>query len=61
MHIFCIRFGLHDKRRQGENLVLSPNCNLVATTDSFGRVILLDVARGVAIRMWKGTLFSVYL
>lgn len=24
-------------------------------TDDFGRVLLLDVARGIAIRMWKGT------
>lgn len=24
-------------------------------TDDFGRVLLLDVTRGLAIRMWKGT------
>ncbi|XP_061163319.1 rab3 GTPase-activating protein non-catalytic subunit-like isoform X1 [Saccostrea echinata] len=48
------RFGLPDKRRQGDNIYLSPNNNYVATTDSFGRVILVDVERGTAVRMWKG-------
>jgi len=45
---------LPDKRRQGDTICLSPNNNYAATTDSFGRVTLLDVERGVAIRMWKG-------
>lgn len=27
---------------------------LAASTDSFGRVSLIDVTRGVAVRMWKG-------
>uniref|UniRef100_A0A2C9KPH8 Rab3-GAP regulatory subunit N-terminal domain-containing protein n=1 Tax=Biomphalaria glabrata TaxID=6526 RepID=A0A2C9KPH8_BIOGL len=49
-----LRFGLPDKRRVGENIILSPNNNYAATTDSFGRVILIDVQRGVAVRMWKG-------
>lgn len=51
---FCYRFGLPDKRRQGDSIYLSPNNNYVATTDSFGRVILVDVERGTAVRMWKG-------
>lgn len=38
--------------------MLSPDGLLLATTDSFGRVILLDVKRGVAVRMWKGELMS---
>nr|XP_022332543.1 rab3 GTPase-activating protein non-catalytic subunit-like isoform X2 [Crassostrea virginica] len=49
-----MRCGLPDKRRQGDSIYLSPNNNYVATTDSFGRVILVDVERGTAIRMWKG-------
>ncbi|KAK7502781.1 hypothetical protein BaRGS_00006031 [Batillaria attramentaria] len=49
-----LRFGLPDKRRSGDSLILSPCNNYIATTDSFGRVILTDVQRGIAIRMWKG-------
>uniref|UniRef100_A0A3P8PWZ9 RAB3 GTPase activating protein subunit 2 (non-catalytic) n=1 Tax=Astatotilapia calliptera TaxID=8154 RepID=A0A3P8PWZ9_ASTCA len=49
-----IRFGLPDSRRHGESICLSP-CNMLAgVTDDFGRVTLLDLARGIAIRMWKG-------
>nr|XP_058131215.1 rab3 GTPase-activating protein non-catalytic subunit isoform X3 [Dasypus novemcinctus] len=50
----AVRFGLPDSRRHGESLCLSPCNTLAAVTDDFGRVILLDVARGIAIRMWKG-------
>lgn len=32
----------------------SPDGRLVATTDSFGRIILIDTRHGVAVRMWKG-------
>ncbi|XP_012937688.1 rab3 GTPase-activating protein non-catalytic subunit [Aplysia californica] len=49
-----LRFGLPDKRRCGEMIILSPNNNFAATTDSFGRIILIDVQRGMAVRMWKG-------
>ncbi|TKC39586.1 hypothetical protein EI555_008291, partial [Monodon monoceros] len=48
------RFGLPDSRRHGESICLSPCNTLAAVTDDFGRIILLDVARGIAIRMWKG-------
>ncbi|XP_076604712.1 rab3 GTPase-activating protein non-catalytic subunit isoform X1 [Chaetodon auriga] len=49
-----IRFGLPDSRRHGESICLSP-CNMLAgVTDDFGRVTLLDLARGISIRMWKG-------
>ncbi|KAL6037029.1 hypothetical protein STEG23_030144 [Scotinomys teguina] len=48
------RFGLPDSRRHGESICLSPCNTLAVVTDDFGRVILLDVARGIAIRMWKG-------
>nr|XP_004670175.2 rab3 GTPase-activating protein non-catalytic subunit [Jaculus jaculus] len=50
----AVRFGLPDSRRRGESICLSPCNTLAAVTDDFGRVILLDVARGIAIRMWKG-------
>ncbi|KAF3844617.1 hypothetical protein F7725_007780 [Dissostichus mawsoni] len=49
-----IRFGLPDSRRHGESICLSPCNTLAGVTDDFGRVTLLDLARGVAIRMWKG-------
>ncbi|XP_055465177.1 rab3 GTPase-activating protein non-catalytic subunit isoform X1 [Psammomys obesus] len=50
----AVRFGLPDSRRHGESISLSPCNTLAAVTDDFGRVILLDVARGIAVRMWKG-------
>uniref|UniRef100_A0A7N6BAM3 RAB3 GTPase activating protein subunit 2 (non-catalytic) n=1 Tax=Anabas testudineus TaxID=64144 RepID=A0A7N6BAM3_ANATE len=49
-----IRFGLPDSRRHGESICLSPCNTLAGVTDDFGRVTLLDLARGNAIRMWKG-------
>ncbi|XP_034051245.1 rab3 GTPase-activating protein non-catalytic subunit isoform X2 [Thalassophryne amazonica] len=49
-----IRFGLPDSRRHGETICLSPCNTLAGVTDDFGRVTLLDLARGIAIRMWKG-------
>ncbi|ESO01598.1 hypothetical protein HELRODRAFT_174556 [Helobdella robusta] len=48
------RHGLYDKRRHGVTISPSPDYKMAATTDSFGRVILLDVPSGVAIRIWKG-------
>ncbi|CAN2387451.1 positive regulation of protein lipidation [Pristimantis euphronides] len=50
----AVRFGLPDSRRRGESISLSPCNTLAAVTDDFGRVILLDVGRGISIRMWKG-------
>lgn len=48
------RLGLQDYRRHGESIIIAPANNLAATTDSFGRVILIDVAKGIAIRVFKG-------
>ena len=48
------RFGLPDKRRHGELISLSPDNRMAAMTDSFGRVLLLDIVRGIALKMWKG-------
>ncbi|XP_077439917.1 rab3 GTPase-activating protein non-catalytic subunit [Vanacampus margaritifer] len=50
----AIRFGLPDSRRHGESICLSPCNTLAGVTDDFGRVTLLDLNRGIAIRMWKG-------
>ncbi|XP_034713769.1 rab3 GTPase-activating protein non-catalytic subunit isoform X2 [Etheostoma cragini] len=49
-----IRYGLPDSRRHGESICLSPCNTLAGVTDDFGRVTLLDLARGIAVRMWKG-------
>lgn len=54
LHYYFFRFGLPDSRRHGERICLSPCNTLAAVTDEFGRVILLDVTRGLAVRMWKG-------
>lgn len=48
------RFSLCDLRRRGLFAVISPDRRLLAVIDSLGRVILIDVRRGVAIRMFKG-------
>ncbi|XP_029449029.1 rab3 GTPase-activating protein non-catalytic subunit isoform X3 [Rhinatrema bivittatum] len=49
----AVRFGLPDSRRHGESICLSPCNTLAAVTDDFGRVLLLDIGRGLAVRMWK--------
>jgi hypothetical protein len=48
------RCALPDLRRLGESIIVSPGNNLAATTDSFARVILIDVLKGIAVRMFKG-------
>lgn len=50
------RFGIQDYRRNGETIIIAPGNSLAATTDSYGRVILFDVLKGVAIRIFKGLL-----
>ncbi|KAG8193907.1 hypothetical protein JTE90_011463 [Oedothorax gibbosus] len=52
--ILPLRFGLYDKRRQGLSICVSPNKCLAVVTDVFGRVILFDIFKGIAVRMWKG-------
>lgn len=53
-NLLSSRFGLPDSRRHGESICLSPCNTLAGVTDDFGRVTLLDLARGICIRMWKG-------
>ena len=48
------RYGLADALREGLSVAVSPNERLAAVTDSLGRVILVDLFRGIAVRMWKG-------
>jgi len=49
-----IESRLLDRRREGRNVAGSLDGSLLAVTDSFGRVTLLDARTGVAIAMWKG-------
>lgn len=51
---FYYRFGLFDKRRLGDSIYFLFNNSYVVIIDSFGRVILVDVERGIVVRMWKG-------
>lgn len=48
------RFGIRDLRRHGEKIIVSPGLHIAAICDSFGRIILYDIHRGIAIRMFKG-------
>lgn len=48
------RFAIRDLRRHGEKIIVSPGLHLAAVSDSFGRIILYDLQRGIAIRMFKG-------
>jgi hypothetical protein len=48
------RYGLADSLREALSISVSPNERFAAVTDSLGRVILIDLPMGVAVRMWKG-------
>ncbi|CAI5718930.1 unnamed protein product [Peronospora destructor] len=43
-----------DERRRCRALVLSPTGRLAAISDTLGRILLVDTARMMVIRMWKG-------
>ena len=45
---------MHDAPRQVESFIVDPEGNLGATTDSFGRVMLIDLSTKQVVRMWKG-------
>ena len=50
-----IRCGLPDIHRAATAIIIAPGANwLAATSDTFGRVMLLDLIKAKAIRMWKG-------
>lgn len=48
------RFGLCDIRRNAFSVILSPDHKFAAVSDTVGRVLLIDTARGATIRMFKG-------
>ncbi|KAK4305761.1 hypothetical protein Pmani_022352 [Petrolisthes manimaculis] len=48
------RWSIPDKKRIGMTVSLASGRRLAAVTDDFGRVTLVDVQRGVTLRMWKG-------
>uniref|UniRef100_A0A8C7KXL5 RAB3 GTPase activating protein subunit 2 (non-catalytic) n=1 Tax=Oncorhynchus kisutch TaxID=8019 RepID=A0A8C7KXL5_ONCKI len=54
----AVRFGLPDSRRHGESICLSPCNTLAGVTDDFGRVMLLDVGRGIFLLNWIKALVS---
>ncbi len=54
MNIKIFRFGIRDLRRHGEKIIVSPGLHIAAVCDSFGRIIIYDIHRGIAIRMFKG-------
>ncbi|ETL92183.1 hypothetical protein L917_09464 [Phytophthora nicotianae] len=43
-----------DERRRCRVLVLSPTGRLAAVSDTLGRILLVDTARMLVVRMWKG-------
>ncbi|CAB9516100.1 Rab3 GTPase-activating protein non-catalytic subunit [Seminavis robusta] len=47
-------YEFHDSPRQVESFVIDPEGNLGATTDSFGRVMLVELSTKQVVRMWKG-------
>ena len=49
-----VETSLTDPRRRILSLSLSPLQDLLATTDNFGRVMLLDTATSTVVRIWKG-------
>ena len=48
------KFGLADTLREALAVAVSPNERLAAVTDSLGRVVLIDLHKGIAVRIWKG-------
>uniref|UniRef100_A0A034VHQ1 Rab3 GTPase-activating protein regulatory subunit n=1 Tax=Bactrocera dorsalis TaxID=27457 RepID=A0A034VHQ1_BACDO len=48
------RCRFHDGKRDGYTIALAPNGQLAAVTDNLDRVVLVDLRRGVLLRVWKG-------
>ncbi|CAH1154252.1 unnamed protein product [Phaedon cochleariae] len=48
------RFGLCDLRRTATEVLLSPDRKLAAVSDALGRVLLVDSAKGIVLRIFKG-------
>lgn len=45
---------IHDPPRRVESFIVDPDGNHGATTDNFGRILLIDLATKQIVRMWKG-------
>lgn len=49
------KFELIDYQRVGNNIWLSPpNYQLAVIADNLGRIVMIDLNKGIMIRMWKG-------
>lgn len=48
------RFGLCDLRRSAQNIILSPDRKIASVCDALGRISLIDVHKGIIIRLFKG-------
>lgn len=48
------RFGLSDSNRSANSIILTPNQKIAAISDSLGRVIIIDIEKGVALKILKG-------
>lgn len=46
--------GLYDRTRIGQSVCLSADRRHAAVADNLGRVTLIDCAKGIAVRVWKG-------
>jgi len=47
-------YEIHDAPRQIESFIIDPEGKLGATTDSFGRIMLVDLSTKQIVRLWKG-------
>lgn len=46
--------SFYDRDRRATSIVASPDKRLLAITDDFGRILLVDVTNWLIVRMWKG-------
>lgn len=50
---YCwIRFGLTDDKRIGTSILMSPLGDVAAVTDNFGRISIIDLSYGIAVRYY---------
>ncbi|XP_053961505.1 rab3 GTPase-activating protein non-catalytic subunit [Anastrepha ludens] len=48
------RCRFYDGKRDGYTIAIAPNGRLAAVTDNLDRVVLVDLQRGIMLRIWKG-------
>lgn len=44
------RFGLTDDKRIGNSILMSPLGDVAAVNDNFGRISIIDMSYGIAVR-----------